>query len=296
MRKFKRNSMKKIVILSAAFAFCAASIASAQTDCSLFFKKDGVQLSEISVSQNGSYKTVGHHGPAVENLQMALRLYFNDSGAIDVYSKKKDALELAKYRWYPSEEQQKEEGAGVDEYYVGKTFGLGGIAIVDNGKLVRPVAKSGRSARVGKTADGSFAELTSYGIELSDGPVDLTLRIDVRDGERWATVTASASRKVRFATGVNLPDGAQVNIGRNEIAVWGTHPADVSRNPLPIGAALRFKPCLFSRPVKERNQVRIDSGRRKSIRTKVLSASAAQVLASQGGSTAENWMKYLKNL
>ena len=249
-----------------------------QTDCSLFYKKVGEQIDEVSSAQGASYKTLGHHGPAVENLQMALRLYFNDSGAIDVYNKRQDGLELAAWKWYPSAEQQK-AGAGCDEYYVGKTFGLGGIALMDNGELIRPMASGERLARCGKTRNGCYAEIISKAIQLSDGPVDLTLRIEVKDGSRWAVVKAEASRPVIFATGVNFPTGADVIAGNSLISVWGVHPADVSSNPKPIGAALRYNSRRFDGPFRDSNQIRIVSKKCRKIQTEVFSASAEQVQA-----------------
>ena len=55
------------------------------------------------------YRNVGHHGPAVEDAGAAYRIYFNDSGAIDLYSKSGEQMELRKYLWYPTERQQAEE-------------------------------------------------------------------------------------------------------------------------------------------------------------------------------------------
>ncbi len=268
----------------------------AQTDFSLFVKKDGVQVGSLSSAEGATYKTVGHHGPAVENLQMALRLYFNDSGAIDVYNKRKDGLELARYRWYPTEEQQAAESAGVDEYYVGKTVGLGGIRLEDGGEYVKPVATEGRTARVGKIRRGSFAEIQSRGVVLSDGKVDLKIRVEVRDGSRWADVKATASRKVRFATGLNYPSGARLHFGKGLIAAWGIHPADVSKSPNAIGSAIRFNVRTFSTPTRQKEQVLVISRRTRAIHTRVFSASASQVLSAEGGQTSENWQDYLEKM
>ena len=82
--------MKHTTIIAAAAAastllFCAQG--KAQTATSLFWRADSLQVSEIVSQQAVQYNFVGHHGPAVENSHCALRIYFNDSGAIDVYSK-----------------------------------------------------------------------------------------------------------------------------------------------------------------------------------------------------------------
>ena len=142
--------------------------ACAQTATSLFMRSDSLQVEEIASPSPVLFGSVGHNGPAVENRFFALRLYFNDSGAIDLYSKSGEALELEKYDWYPTRGQTLCEGAGIDAYDVGRTLGFGGIALWDDGRLVRLKATEGRTARVGRTRDGSFAELTAYGMTITD--------------------------------------------------------------------------------------------------------------------------------
>ena len=44
----------------------------AQTAKSLFLKSDGKQVAEIYSKSGNEYKTVGHHGPAVENVSRKL--------------------------------------------------------------------------------------------------------------------------------------------------------------------------------------------------------------------------------
>ena len=105
--------------LTFAVLFCALFSMDAQTSVSLFWRSDSLQVSEIVSDVGNQYKKVGHHGPAVENSHMALRIYFNDSGAIDLYSKSGRGMELDKYKWYPSTEKQEELGLGYDEYRVG---------------------------------------------------------------------------------------------------------------------------------------------------------------------------------
>ncbi|MBQ2448269.1 MAG: DUF4861 family protein, partial [Bacteroidales bacterium] len=91
--------MRKMIVGSL-LAIMAFSM-NAQTDISLFWRSDSIQVSEIFSPEGDLYRKVGHHGPAVENDYMALRIYFNHSGSIDVYSKQKPQLELATAHWYP---------------------------------------------------------------------------------------------------------------------------------------------------------------------------------------------------
>lgn len=198
----------------------------AQTAVSLFARADSVQTGEIFSASGNEFGTVGHHGPAVENSHFALRIYFNDSGSIDIYSKSGRGMELRRYLWYPDETHKSKFGAGGDEYVVGNTLGAGGIALWDDGEIVRLVATEGRRAKAGKTKSGSFIELVSYGVEYKGSKVDICIRADMSDKNRNAIITASelSGKKVQFVTGVNFFEGEQTDIGKNYVAVWGKHP------------------------------------------------------------------------
>lgn len=257
---------------------CSVLAVEAQTAKSLYLKSDGKQVSQIFSESGNEYKTVGHHGPAVENAYMALRIYFNDSGAIDVYSKTGRGMELEKYRWYPTEEQQSRLGLGCDEYKVGSTVGLGGIALWDGSSEVKLVATEGRLARVGETRKGKYAEMISYGVPYKGDKVDIMVRIDVSYKTRNAKITAQelSGKKVQFLTGVNFPEGATVDFGEEYICVWGVHPADVSKDPCPVGAGMFFKKSLFGVPEKTEDMVRIISKPSSKITTQVVAASTKE--------------------
>lgn len=248
------------------------------TSYSLFWRADSIQVSEIVSQEAVQYSKVGHHGPAVENIWSAFRIYFNDSGAIDVYSKGGPGPELDRYHWYPTEKQQAEEGAGVDEYLVGKTVGLGGIALWDGEQEVKLVATKGRTARVGETAEGAFAEMIAYGVACNEESYDVSIRIDVFNGDRVAKVTATElnGKKVRFLTGVNYHPEESVVQGSGYAAVWGVHPADVAQDPAPIGAAIIYDPEVFPSVTQTENMVRLVSVPSVNVSTRIAAASASE--------------------
>lgn len=267
------QTMKKLFLVISAFIISLA--ADAQTATSLFWRSDSLQVNEIVSETGDQYRKVGHHGPAVENSHMILRLYFNDSGAIDLYSKSGRGMELERYLWYPDAEQQA-AGAGVDGYIVGKTVGCGGIALWDGEKEVKLVATKGRTARVGDTKKGSYVEMIAYGVEYMDGLVDIMIRIDVTSKSRLATVTASelSGKKVQFLTGVNYHEGQKVIHDKDHISVWGVHPAKEAS--LPIGAALLFSSKAFPTVEKTGDMVRAISAPSSEIKTRILAASTKE--------------------
>ena len=265
-----------LILILAVLAICIQS--SAQTASSLFLRSDSLQVKEIVSEQANMYKLVGHHGPAVENSHMALRIYFNDSGAIDLYSKSGRGMELLKYKWYPTPAQQEETGAGCDEYMVGKTVGFGGIALWDGEKEVKLKATRGRTARVGDTSKGSYAELIAYGVPYKDDTVDVSIRVDVYVKNRTAQVTATelSGKKVQFLTGINYHEGETVVTGESYAYVWGVHPANVSEDPKPVGAGIKFNPKKFESVTKTENMVRLVSLPASSVTTKLTGASTTE--------------------
>ena len=265
---------KILIIVPVLFIYVSSQ---AQTAVSLFWKKDGKQVEEIVSDKADLYREVGHHGPAVENTHFALRIYFNDSGAIDVYSKTGRGLELESYGWYPTAQQQ-EDGAGCDEYMVGKTVGLGGIALWDGEKEVKLTATKGRTARVGHTKSGSYAEMIAYGVPYQEDTVDISIRIDMTRRTRDAQVTATelSGKPVMFLTGVNYHHGQTVKCGDGFIFAWGVHPADVAESPVPVGAGMFFRPSDFGPMEVTEDMVRIVSKPTSSICTTVVAASTKE--------------------
>ncbi|MCD8208734.1 MAG: DUF4861 domain-containing protein [Bacteroidales bacterium] len=264
-----------------------------QTASSLFWRSDSLQVSEIVSEEPVQYKKVGHHGPAVENPWSMFRLYFNDSGAIDVYSKSGRGMELLQYKWYPTDEQREKFGAGIDQYTVGKTVGLGGVALWDGENEVKLVATKGRTARVGETEEGSFAEIIAYGVLYKGEYIDVSERIDVNEKEREATVTATVlgGQRVQFISGVNFHEGEEVAFDERYIAVWGVHPPDVAKEPEPVGAGLFYSPKHFPTVEKLENMVRIISREADSMTVRIVAASTLE----EGLNTAEKFMEYMAN-
>ena len=269
--------MKKILTITAIFTIVSHQ-AGAQTAKSLFWRADSLQVSEIVSETGNQYNKVGHHGPAVENSHMALRVYFNDTGAIDVYSKSGRGMELMEYLWYPTKEQQDTLLLGADGYIAGKTVGLGGVALWDGEKEVKLVATKGRTARVGDTKKGAYAEIIAYGVAYRGDYVDISIRVDVEAKSRVAVVTATelSGKKVQFLTGINFHEGQKVAYGEEYISIWGPHPVKKTETPFPIGAGMFFSSKTFPVLEKTDDMVRIISKPVSKVSTKVVSASVKE--------------------
>jgi hypothetical protein len=255
MKKMKRKTTKfmlKLILISHACTLTAQNM----TDISLFLRSDSTTyLDSISSKTGNLYEFLGHHGPAIENEWFALRLYFNKTVAIDVYSKAKPGLELRKFRWYPNPEQQK-KGSGADYYKVGSSVGLGGVLLWENNNFapLHPVTK--RFARVVKEGTVSFMEMLSEDVPYTDTTVDILIRVTVYSGTRRAKVEAFSLSKtdVKFSVCINYHQGQKVIDKDDCVYTWGFHPEDVAVEKVAIGAAIFINPDNFEQKINNGDQ------------------------------------------
>lgn len=267
----------KLSFITALLIGCTC-FAQNNTDTSLYMKSDKITyLTDIGSESGDLYKTIGHHGPAIENEWMALRIYFSDKVAIDVYNKAKAGLELKKAQWYPTPEQQK-EGWGADYYKVASTVGLGGVKLWDGEKVVPLNPVTNRLARVGKTDTTSWMEMISRGVPYKGKKVDILVRVTVFSGKREAKVEAVSltGEKVQFVTGINYFKDFQTKKGANYIAVWGKHPEDVAAEIVEIGAAIMYNPKDYVKNNDDGTQYLLISKPTKNLETKIISSSARE--------------------
>jgi hypothetical protein len=265
--------MRRFVLLLFAVILITQAQAQNTTDVSLFMRSDSLQQVEISSESGDLYNTIGHHGPAVENEWMALRIYFSDKAAIDVYSKAKAQLELKEKTWYPTAEDQK-TGWGADYYKVGQTVGLGGVRLWDGEKVVKLNPVSNRTARVVKEPTCSYMEMLSEDVPYKGRNVDVLVRVTVYSGERNAKVEAFAltDEPVQFVTGVNYHKGQEIYKKDGLIATWGLHPEDVAAELVEIGAAIIYNPADYVQTEDDGTQFLLISKPGKQLTTWVSSA------------------------
>ncbi len=262
------------------------------TDVSLFMRSDSLQTNEISSESGDLFRTIGHHGPAIENKWMGLRIYFDYKAAIDVYNKVKPGLELKEALWYPSVKQQ-EEGWGADYYKCAKTIGLGGIRLWDGEKVINLNPVSKRTARVKKEGSISYMEMLSEGVPYKGKKVDILVRVTVYSGYRNATVEAFAltDDPVQFVTGINYFKGFKIKQEDGLIATWGVHPEDVAAKQVNIGGGILYNPDDYAETIDDSSEILLISKPTKQLQTTISSASEIESELN----TMDKFMTFLKN-
>ena len=285
--------MKHLLIILMICLLSVVSMAENKTDVSLGWKGKPRTETQISSQTGDLYTKVEHHGPAVENEWLGLRLYFNYKCAIDVYNKTKPQLELEQTGWYPTPAQQK-QGWGADQYKAGDTVGLGGVRLWDGQKVVflNPVTQ--RTARVRKEANISYMEMLSEGVPYKNGTVDVLVRVTVFSGFREAKVEAFAlcDEPVQFVTGVNYHPDTQTKQGSNYILTWGIHPEDVAAFQLNIGAGICYNPDDYVSIKKEEKEFQLISKPTKYLQTWITSACEKEKVLNN----MDKFTEYMENL
>lgn len=285
--------MKNTILLLLLFA-AIGSFAQNKTDVSLKWKDSDQQEVKISSETGDLYTKVAHHGPAIENEWMGIRIYYDKKCVLDVYNKTRPGLELAEAAWYPTEEQQK-EGWGADQYKVGQTIGLGGVRLWDGEKVVFLDPVSMRTARVKKEANFSYIEMLSEGVAYKNTKVDILVRVTAYSGFREMKVEAFAlsNEPVEFVTGINYwGEDAPSFEGDNYFGSWGIHPEDVAAVQLEIGGALIYNPDDFQKKIKNDKEILLISKTGKYISTWITSACEKE----KGFKSIKDFEKYVQKV
>ena len=284
--------MKYLLIICTAVFTANILFAQNKTDISLKWKDSDRQETIIESETGDLFNKLAHHGPAIENEFLGLRLYFDFKCAIDVYNKTRPGLELKEGGWYPTPEQQK-EGWGADQYKVGNTVGCGGVRLWDgeNEVFLDPVSK--RTARVCKEANIAYMEMLSEGVPYKGDSIDVLVRVTVFSGIRAAKVEAFAlcDKSVQFLTGINYHPSTKIKEGVNYICTWGIHPEDVAAYQLAIGAAIIYNPDDFAMVSKEEKEYQLISKPTKYIETWISSSCEKE----QELNSFEKFIEYLEN-
>jgi len=240
------------------------------TAVSMFMNSDGKQIAYAETKTGDLYKTMGHHGPAVENLWAAYRIYFNDSLSVDTLSKFQPRLELHKSEWYTLD-HPKLDGLnyGVDNYRVGKTVGLGGLRLWDPSRKGKDKSVSVklsktpgslRRAAVIQDNDGAEIRMLSKGVPFQDELLDIEFTLRVITGERFALLTAKvlSGQRIQFATGITIHDQLKlVEQQDNFLMAWGDYDSPAASEVFNVGSGLVFEPDTIQGTIRKKNEILI---------------------------------------
>jgi len=163
-----------------------------------------------------------------ESERVAFRIYFDARNAIDIYGKRRPTMQLAMYA-SPDYAYHDESPEGRDMFKVGDSIGIGGVAAMVDGKLIKVADVKERKWRILSSGPvRSIAELEYDGWNAAGKIIHLRSRITQWAGERGFehAVSADSGNNFAFVTGLPVKSGIfPVNSEKHSpvtwIATWG---------------------------------------------------------------------------
>jgi len=163
-----------------------------------------------------------------ESERVAFRLYFDPRNAIDIYGKRRPTLQLSMYA-SPDYIYHDESPEGRDIFRVGDAIGIGAVAALVNGKLVK--VRDVRERRWRVPASGpvrSIVEAEYDGWNAAGKTVHLKSRITQWAGERGFehAISADCGDEFTFVTGLTAraeipPESSAKDSPVTWVATWG---------------------------------------------------------------------------
>jgi unsaturated chondroitin disaccharide hydrolase len=177
-----------------------------------------------------------------ESERVAFRVYFDARNAIDLYGKRRPTLQLAMYA-SPDYTYHDESPEGRDIYKVGDAIGIGSVAGLVNGKVVKVADVKERKWRIISSGPvRTIVELEYDGWNAGGKIIDLRSRITEWAGERGFThaIFAKSADDFAFATGLPAKTGIEPLTSNKDsaaewLATWGEQV--VAPGPTATGAA-----------------------------------------------------------
>ena len=165
-----------------------------------------------------------------ESRRMAFRLYFDSRNAIDLYGKRQPGLLLRRLFAVPGYVYHQHSPLGRDIFLVGKSLGVGGVAALAHGRMVKVARVRRRSWRIISTGPvRAIVDATYAGWLVNGERVRLRSRFTIWAGESGFEhqVRLTAAHPVTLVTGITRHRQAPLIRPRRQasrvhwLASWG---------------------------------------------------------------------------
>jgi hypothetical protein len=151
-----------------------------------------------------------YEGPGWESERTAWRLYFDKRNAVDLFGKRRPGLHLDTFA-SAGYDYHAELPIGRDIYRNGDAIGIGSVAALVDGKVVKVAEVAERSHRIVSTGPvRAIVELTYRGWKVAGEQVTLVSRFTQWAGDRgfWHDVSlAPVTAQLRLVTGLPVKPG-----------------------------------------------------------------------------------------
>lgn len=158
-----------------------------------------------------------------ESERVAFRVYFDSRNAIDLYGKRRPTLQLGMFA-SPDYTYHDESPEGRDIYKVGDAIGIGSVAGLVDGKVVKVAeVKERKWGIISSGPVRTIVELEYDGWNAGGRIIDLRSRITQWTGERGFThaIFAKSAEDFEFVTGLPAKTGIEpVTSGKDSAVEW----------------------------------------------------------------------------
>lgn len=166
---------------------------------------------------------IKYEGPGWESDKVAFRFYLDNRNGIDVFAKKTSDIVLPAVGVDGFDNYHNMADWGMDNMKVGKTLGLGSIAVWNGQKAVRVEKKDSVTCYI--PADGkirSQVKTTYYGWEANYIKCDLTSLISIDAGNRASHMELFVNKSVidNIATGIFKDKNGELIIKNDPGSTW----------------------------------------------------------------------------
>ncbi|HXD30390.1 MAG TPA: DUF4861 family protein [Pyrinomonadaceae bacterium] len=153
--------------------------------------------------------TMKFDGLGWESELMAWRIYFDKRNAIDVFGKRRPGLYLEMFG-LPEFAYQEESPFGRDIYRIGDALGIGAVAALVDGKVVKVADVDDRAWRIISAGPvRTIVELSYKGWAVGGRKVDLVSRLTQWSGERGFEHDVTGADGITLVTGLTKKAGLE---------------------------------------------------------------------------------------
>jgi len=159
-----------------------------------------------------------------ESERVAFRVYFDPRNDIDIWGKRRPTLQLAMFAApdYPYHDESPE---GRDIFLIGDATGIGAVAAMVDGKLIKAADVKERKWRIISTGPvRTMVQLDYDGWSVAGKTINLRSRITQWAGERGFShaISAEQAEAMQFVTGMTAKEGIRpmTSGGSKQSAAW----------------------------------------------------------------------------
>ncbi|GAB3198236.1 hypothetical protein GCM10027293_14570 [Pontibacter aydingkolensis] len=193
---------------------------------------------------------IRYEGPGWESDKVGYRFYLDWRNATDVFGKTTPDMVLQKVGLDGFDSYHEYQDWGMDVLKVGKSLGVGSLAIVDKGQAIRVDKTDNVVSKVTENGAVYSSIQTNYdNWKVADLTLDVQSQLSIHAGTRLTDyqVTVTGGKPQNLSTGLNKDKNAKVLNHKGDANSWGylASYGKQSLNNDNLGIAVLFRPQDF---------------------------------------------------